>query len=152
MRSEREEQLWNALEKCDYLSIPQVAELLGTTPATARRVVNRLAEHQVVRRVHGGVRRMPPEWNSSIPQRLREQWFGAEKRLLARRAMELVPQDAVLFIQNVEEGAPELGIDALAGKGVVAVGDMLLGSKSVLEHFLFRHLAAAIVALLVHHS
>ena len=54
MRSEREEQLWNALEKCDYLSIPQVAELLGTTPATARRVVNRLAEHQVVRRVHGG--------------------------------------------------------------------------------------------------
>lgn len=100
MRSEREEQLWNALEKRDYLSIPQVAELLGTTPATARRVVNRLAEHQVVRRVHGGVRRMPPEWNSSIPQRLREQWFGAEKRLLARRAMELVPQDAVLFIHG----------------------------------------------------
>ena len=50
MRNEREEQLWNALEKCDYLSIPQVAELLGTTPATARRVVNRLAEHQAVRR------------------------------------------------------------------------------------------------------
>ncbi len=100
MKNEREELLCNALDRCDYLSIARVAELLGTTAATARRVVNRLAEHQTVRRVHGGVRRIPPELNQSIPLRLREQWFGAEKRLLARRAMELVRKDAVLFIHG----------------------------------------------------
>ena len=100
MRSEREEQLFQLLEEREFLPIAQVSELLHITPATARRLANRLAEHQMVRRVHGGVRRIPPDLNPSIPFPLREQWFREEKRLLARRALELVRKDAVLFIHG----------------------------------------------------
>lgn len=100
MRSEREEQLFQLLEEREFLPIAQVSELLHITPATARRLANRLAEHQMARRVHGGVRRIPPDLNPSIPFPLRELWFREEKRLLARRALELVRKDAVLFIHG----------------------------------------------------
>ena len=44
MRSEREEQLFQLLEEREFLPIAQVSELLHITPATARRLANRLAE------------------------------------------------------------------------------------------------------------
>ncbi len=123
MRSEREELLCSTLEKRDYLSIAQAAELLETTSATARRIINRLAEHQTVRRVHGGVRRIPPELNQSIPLRLREQWFGEEKKLLARKAMELVRKDAVLFIHG---GSTTTCLGNLIGGGSVITNSLRL--------------------------
>lgn len=101
MKTEEQEKIIHArLAERDFLSTEEVAALIGASPATARRAINRLAENRMLLRVHGGVRPLPPESNPSIPFGLREQWFSREKRLLAAEAAKLIPRDGVIFIHG----------------------------------------------------
>ena len=100
MRNEYEKTVLRLLAGRDFIATEEVAGLIGASPATARRLINRLAENRLLRRVHGGIRPLPPESNPSIPFGLREQWFSEEKRLLAAEALKLVRRDSVLFIHG----------------------------------------------------
>ena len=100
MRNEYEKTVLRLLAGRDFIATEEVAGLIGASPATARRLINRLAENRLLRRVHGGIRPLPPESNPSIPFGLREQWFSEEKRLLAVEAPKLVRRNSVLFIHG----------------------------------------------------
>ncbi len=97
---EQEKQICALLTGRDFLPTGEIAERIGASEATARRVVNRLAENRMLLRVHGGVRPLPPESNPSIPFGLREQWFSREKQLLAAEAAKLIPREGVLFVHG----------------------------------------------------
>jgi len=100
MKKVREEEILRYLEEHDYLSTDQAIAMFHTSPATIRRDFTRLAENSSARRVQGGLRRLSPEANASIPLLMREQWFAAEKARLAERAMEFVPPEGVIFIHS----------------------------------------------------
>lgn len=100
MRSEREIMILRYIEEHDFLSTEEAVEMLHTSAATVRRDFNELAERNTVRRVKGGVRRIPPEANRAIPLTLRHQWFSQEKALIAERAMRLIAPDSTIFVHG----------------------------------------------------
>jgi len=100
MKQSREENMLHYLEQHEYLSTEKAVEIFQVSPATIRRIFTKLAENNSARRVRGGVRRLSPGANASIPFLMREQWFASEKALLAKRAMEFVPPDGVIFIHS----------------------------------------------------
>ena len=99
-RSSQEETVCRLLEKQEVLTTCEIAARLGCSGATARRIAGRLAESQIARRIHGGIRRIEPDRNQSIPFPLREQWFSREKQLIARTAAGLIARDSVVFIHG----------------------------------------------------
>ena len=66
MRNEYEKTVLRLLAGRDFIATEEVAGLIGASPATARRLINRLAENRLLRRVHGGIRPLPPESNPFI--------------------------------------------------------------------------------------
>ncbi|MBS1368468.1 MAG: DeoR/GlpR transcriptional regulator [Lentisphaeria bacterium] len=130
-RSRREERICLLLEKRDFLSTGEIAALLETSDATARRVVNRLADNRIVRRVHGGIRRLEPERNQSIPFSLREQWFSREKRLIAEKAVELLARDSVVFIHG---GSTTAWLGSLIDTGSIITNSLRL-AELIRERF-----------------
>ena len=53
MRNEYEKTVLRLLAGRDFIATEEVAGLIGASPATARRLINRLAENRLLRRVHG---------------------------------------------------------------------------------------------------
>ncbi len=100
MKERRETIILRYLESNDFLSTFQAAELLRTSPATVRREFARLAENRSARRVQGGLKRLPPEGNNSIPFTLREQWHAEEKAAIALRAREFLNNGDPIFIHG----------------------------------------------------
>ena len=99
-RSCQEEAVCRLLEKQEILTTGEIAVQLGCSGATARRIAGRLAENRIARRIHGGIRRIEPDTNQSIPFPLREQWFSREKQKIAAAAAELLDRDSVVFIHG----------------------------------------------------
>ena len=99
-RSSQEEAVCRLLEKRGVLTTGEIAGVFGCSSATARRIAGRLAENQIARRIHGGIRRIEPDANQSIPFPLREQWFSREKRLIAETAAGLIARNSVIFIHG----------------------------------------------------
>lgn len=97
---EDETEIFRLLAGREFIATEEVASRMGASPATARRLLNRLAARGLLLRVHGGIRPLPSDSNPSIPFGLREQWFSEEKRLLAAEALKLVRRDSVLFIHG----------------------------------------------------
>lgn len=98
--AEREAEILRCLELHEFMSTENAMALFHVSPATARRDFNHLAEGHVVRRVRGGVRRIPAEVGQSIPFSLREQWFAREKARLAEKAMEFIAPGSVTFLHG----------------------------------------------------
>jgi len=100
MSKRREEALLKHLESREFLSTEQAMKLAGGSAATIRRAFVKLAESNLARRVHGGLRRLPKGGDGSLPFAMRERWFDEEKARLAERAMEFVPQGGVVFVHG----------------------------------------------------
>ncbi|MDF9827211.1 DeoR family fructose operon transcriptional repressor [Ereboglobus sp. PH5-10] len=100
MSKRREEAILKQLEVCDFLTTEQAMKLVGGSAATIRRVFIKLAESNLARRVHGGLRRLPVGGDGSLPFVMRERWFDDEKARLAARAMEFLPKGGVAFIHG----------------------------------------------------
>ncbi|MDR1010468.1 MAG: DeoR/GlpR family DNA-binding transcription regulator [Opitutaceae bacterium] len=100
MSKRREEDLLKHLESCEFLTTEQAMKLVGGSAATVRRAFVKLAESNLARRMHGGIRRLPKGGDGSLPFVMRERWFEEEKACLAERAMEFVPKGGVVFIHG----------------------------------------------------
>ncbi|WP_152032798.1 DeoR/GlpR family DNA-binding transcription regulator [Ereboglobus luteus] len=100
MNKRREEAILKQLEACDFLTTEQAMKLVGGSAATIRRAFIRLAETNLARRVHGGLRRLPVGGDGSLPFVMRERWFEDEKARLAARAIEFFPKGGVAFIHG----------------------------------------------------
>lgn len=100
MRNEHEKKVIQLLTGREFIPTEEIANFINVSPATARRLINRLAQNRLLLRVHGGIRPLPPESNPSIPIDLREQWFSEEKHLIAAETLKLVRSGSVLFIHG----------------------------------------------------
>ncbi len=100
MSKRREEAILKHLETTEFLTTEQAMEMVGGSPATIRRAFVKLAESNLARRVHGGIRRLPKGGDGSLPFAMRERWFEEEKARLAERAMEFFPKGGVVFIHG----------------------------------------------------
>ncbi len=100
MRKLREEDILKHLETCEFLSTEQAMKMVGGSAATIRRAFVRLAESNLARRVHGGIRRLPKGGDGALPFVMRERWLEEEKARLTERAMEFVPKGGVVCIHG----------------------------------------------------
>lgn len=96
---ERRERLLQFVEDRRRVSIAQICEAFGVSPATARRDLEALAEAGEVRRVHGGalaLKSAPPE----PPVALRTSAQADEKRRIGRAAAELIEDGDTIFLSS----------------------------------------------------
>ncbi|MBQ4314174.1 MAG: DeoR/GlpR transcriptional regulator [Lentisphaeria bacterium] len=90
MRKDSSQRIISVLAEKEFLSTAEASELLGSSEVTCRRIFNRLAERNLVRRVRGGIRRFSNSSEMRIPFGLRDKWFSAEKELIAREAAKFI--------------------------------------------------------------
>ena len=96
---ERQRQLQQFIEQRQRVTVVQICEQFGTSPATARRDLDALAEQGKIQRVHGGaipLRRAPPEL--PIVQRLADQ--ADEKGRIGRAVATQVADGDTIFLGN----------------------------------------------------
>jgi DeoR family transcriptional regulator, aga operon transcriptional repressor len=95
------------------ISVEQVVEKFGVSPATARRDLDALAHQMIVIRTRGGARAGPI--SGDLPLRYRAALMSNEKLAIARAAVALVhPGQTVAFIggTTTTQIAQELGVRA----------------------------------------
>ncbi len=94
---ERQYQMARTLERVGRISVAQICEEFGISPATARRDLDALADTEGIQRVHGGavlLRRATPE--QPILSRSHEQ--DMEKERIGRAAAALVQDGETVFL------------------------------------------------------
>lgn len=84
----------------DFLSLRQAREFIPASDVTIRRLFNKLAESNLVRRVRGGVRPPAQCGEQRVPFFLRDQWNAREKRFIARRAAQLAAPHMAVAIHG----------------------------------------------------
>lgn len=131
MGKRREEAILKQLENSEFLTTEQAMKLVGGSAATVRRAFVKLAEGNLARRVHGGLRRLPREGEGSLPFVMRERWFEEEKARLAERAMEFVPKGGVVFIHG---GSTTLKLAHLIRGGTI-ITDSINVSGVLMQRF-----------------
>lgn len=100
MKKGYEQQILSYLAEHEMLSTAEAMRFLPLSEVSVRRIFNRLAESNLVRRVRGGVRPPVREQNNRIPLFLRGQWFAAEKQHLAKRAAEFITPEMAVAIHG----------------------------------------------------
>lgn len=100
MHKNSSQQIISALTQKDFLSTSEASKLLGASEVTCRRIFNRLAERNLVKRVRGGIRRTGQSPEMRIPLGLRDKWFSAEKQLIAKEAAKFITSDMSVAIHG----------------------------------------------------
>jgi DeoR/GlpR family transcriptional regulator of sugar metabolism len=86
------------LSKSQILSVEDAVRVFKSSPATIRRDFNKLADEELVERVHGGVRLIEKGPGEMLPFELREIQHSEEKRAIAAKAAELLqPRDVAII-------------------------------------------------------
>ena len=89
-RTDRMRQVLSILRERGQVSVTDLCDQLGGSPATLRRDLAGLEEQGLLTRTHGGARALDAT-DSEIPVRLRDHRLVAIKRRIAQRAAALVP-------------------------------------------------------------
>lgn len=116
-KSERQEKIIAILKERDYAGVRLLCSLLFASEPTIRRDLSALEREGLIRRSHGGAMLVRDE--ISRPLAFRQEAMQAEKRRIAQKAAELIPQGALLFI-DASTTAGHL-IPLLKGKEVTVV-------------------------------
>lgn len=90
-RSRRFVQILDLVAERGEVSLADLADTLGISPATARRDLADLADQHLVQRTHGGV--MALDQGSELPVELRDTKFQEAKRAIARAVARRIPQE-----------------------------------------------------------
>lgn len=88
-RSRRFVQILDLVAERGDLSLAELADTLGISPATARRDLADLADQHLVQRTHGGV--MALDQGSELPVELRDTKFQEAKQAIARAVARRIP-------------------------------------------------------------
>ena len=121
---ERQRQLQQFIEQRQRVTVVQICEQFGTSPATARRDLDALAEQGKIQRVHGGaipLRRAPPEL--PIVQRLADQ--ADEKGRIGRAVATQVADGDTIFLGNGTT-VLEVARNLLARRGLTVITNSLM--------------------------
>lgn len=101
----RHQRIIELVSKSGFVSIDELAKTFGVTPQTIRRDINRLSEQGQLKRFHGGAGLSSSVKN--ITYQARKSLYSEEKVIIAERAVELIPDNASLFI-NIGTTTEEL--------------------------------------------
>ena len=94
---QRQQEIINFLKTVHFASIEEIANVIFTSSATARRDLQKLAEKGLIKLVYGGA--VISEYcNQPVPIHLRDNVNSAQKELIAKKASLLInDNDTVLF-------------------------------------------------------
>jgi len=95
----RKDEILSILERYNYVTVEFLADALYISPSSIRRDLARLEAQGLVRRSHGGVHSIEAQ-NSLTPYSLRVQENSARKRVICQKAIELVRDGDVVFIDG----------------------------------------------------
>ncbi len=119
MKKDREQKILSYLAQNDFLSTADAVRLFNASEATVRRLFNILAEHNTVRRVRGGVKNLSGGHGQEVPVSLRGQWFSAEKRKIAEKAVGFIPSSGTSFFVHGGSTTCFLGMYLNHGTAIV---------------------------------
>ncbi len=97
-QSDREARILSLLRQSHYAAVTDLARLFGVSEETIRRDLKRLEKAGVVEKVHGGV--MLSEFIGEPPFRSRMELNHAAKVAIGRRAAEMTPEGATVFVDG----------------------------------------------------
>lgn len=98
-QNERQSEIRKILDQEGYVSVQQLSQWLYASPSSIRRDLAALERQGVVRRSYGGVE---PVKNSTqiLPFSTRAHYNIPAKKTMARKAAQLVPEGAVVFLDQ----------------------------------------------------
>ncbi|WP_347556649.1 DeoR/GlpR family DNA-binding transcription regulator [Robbsia sp. KACC 23696] len=92
----RQQALLELLKRDGFVTVDELARVLGVTHQTIRRDVNQLATQNLLRRHHGGA--SLPTSAENVAYTARQQMFRDEKRRIAQLVATHIPHQASLFV------------------------------------------------------
>lgn len=99
MSKERQKQIIEILLKRKQISVRELEALLFVSGSTVRRDLVELEKHNLIRRTHGGVKLdEAPNSKMKIPFFIREYEQSDAKLVIAKKAVELVRDNDVIFL------------------------------------------------------
>ncbi|WP_214842809.1 DeoR/GlpR family DNA-binding transcription regulator [Exiguobacterium sp. s150] len=101
LKEQRWERIMELVETRGVVKTTEVTELLGVTPMTARRDLQMLEELGKLERIHGGAKSLNMERPLSYEELShleKKQIRSDEKRSIARKAAELIRENATVYI------------------------------------------------------
>lgn len=136
--SSRRERIREALAREGYVSLSGLSEAYGVAPVTIHRDLALLESEGVLERVRGGARNLEERPPIRTDYSIRLGQMSAAKDLIARRAMEEIPDGATIFIDSSTTAlAMAKYLEDEPGRGLTVVTNSPV-------------LAASIVAPLIH--
>lgn len=121
---ERQVHLLQFIEQRQRVTVPQICEQFGVSPATARRDLDALAEQGKIQRVHGGaipLRQAPPEL--PVLHRMNDQ--SDEKQRIGRATAALIADGDTIFLGNGTT-VLEVARNLLAHKNLTVITNSLM--------------------------
>lgn len=103
IKSERENQILDLIEKKGYVSVKETAELLFTSESSIRRDFTELEKAGFIKRSYGGAELIRARKNV-LPFTTRADDFAEGKKKIARMAAELINDGDVVFIDSSSTG------------------------------------------------
>lgn len=101
LKEQRWERIMELVETRGVVKTTEVTDLLGVTPMTARRDLQTLEELGRLERIHGGAKSLNMERTPSYEELShleKKQLRSEEKRSIARKAAELIKENATVYI------------------------------------------------------
>lgn len=98
MKKERIQRMIQDLQGLQSLGTLEACRMYHASEATIRRYFQELADSGLAVREHGGIRLPATNQTPSVPFSLRDSWNTEEKRLLARKASQLVQPGQTVMI------------------------------------------------------
>ncbi|MBU8901914.1 MAG: DeoR/GlpR family DNA-binding transcription regulator [Victivallales bacterium] len=95
----RQDKIVKYLAENDFLTVEKAMELFPASPATIRRDFTYLADNNIVTKVHGGIKKLDFD-HDTLPYAIRENRYSSEKATLAKKAVELISPEDVIFIDG----------------------------------------------------
>ena len=97
LKEERLQKLLDLLEEKEFCTVDYLSEQLEVSTPTIRRDLNELVNRNLIIRSHGGAMHIPRD-DVTSPVDFRKTTHYREKGSLARAAVNLIPSNAVIFI------------------------------------------------------
>lgn len=104
MTPERQEQIVALVNERGSVTVAELSERFGVSETTIRRDLITLAEHNLVRRTHGGIMRMTTVATTESPIVLRQSEYAAEKERIGAAAAGLIRNGETLLLAGGSTG------------------------------------------------